>query len=76
MLKEMRSILGEDPASARLRLEQDAQNRQRDWEVPQAAMKALEAHLASESGLTALFSFLPAIARKRLLRARLALSDK
>lgn len=74
-LKEMRTVLGEDPAKARHGFEQEAQSRQRDFERPQAAMKALETHLASESGLIALFSFLPPIARKRLLRAQLAIGD-
>ncbi|MBL8563806.1 MAG: hypothetical protein JNN06_16170 [Gemmobacter sp.] len=74
-LTERRLGLGEDPVAARLRFELDVRDRQRECETPRAAMKALEAHLGAESGLMALFSFLPPIARKRLLRARLAIGD-
>lgn len=65
--------LGEDPAAAEARAETNARGRAFVLESLRGHRTAFDRQQASESSLLALFSFLPGIERKRVLRARLAL---
>ena len=67
--------LGENPGAAEADLTETATARQYYEAQFKAAKTALEAYVASESTLVALFSFLPAIKRKRALRARIAIRE-
>ena len=69
------TTLGENPDTAEAGLTETATARQHDEAQFKAAKTVLEAYVASESTLVALFSFLPAIKRKRALRARIAIRE-
>lgn len=67
--------LGENPDEAEEGLTKTAAEAQHNRKRIKAAKTALETHLATESTITALFSFLPAIKRKRVLSARQAIQE-
>ncbi len=71
----VRMELGESPAEAEKGLTKVAEEAQQHRERVKAAKAALEAHLAAESTFSALFSFLPAIKKKRVLSARQAIQE-
>lgn len=65
--------LGDDPAAAEARAEVSVNQRILVVQGTQRHRAAFDRQQAHESSLLALFSFLPGIERKRVLRARLAL---
>lgn len=67
--------LGADPAAAEEQAGAVVADRASSLERARGYRSEFERQQAQESGLLALFSFLPAIERKRVLRARLALGD-
>jgi hypothetical protein len=69
------ALLGSNPNEAEEGLCVSAGERQSDESQHKAAKLALEAHLAAESMIAALFNFLPVIKKKRVLRARQALEE-
>lgn len=74
-LNTVTQTLGSDPDASRVRLLESQVKSASDHDAKSAYVAAWENHQASESGLLAVFGFLPPIAKKRLLRARLALAD-
>lgn len=71
----VRTVLGEHPAEAEKGLTKAADEAQQNREQVRAAKAALEAYLAAESIFLSLFSFLPAIDKKRVLLARQAIQE-
>jgi len=69
------ALLGSNPNEAEEGLFRSADEKQSDAVRLNAAKSALEAHLAAESTFTALFNFLPAIKKKRILQARQAVGE-
>ncbi len=69
------ALLGSNPNEAEEGLFKSADEKQSDATRLNAAKSALEAHLAAESTFTALFNFLPAIKKKRVLQARQAVGE-
>ncbi|MEO1680577.1 MAG: AAA domain-containing protein [Pseudomonadota bacterium] len=71
----VKAVLGESPAGAEKELTEAAEEAQHNQKRVTAAKNALEAHLAAESALSAIFSFLPAVKRKRVLSAQQAIQE-
>ena len=69
------ALLGSNPNEAEEALFRSADEKKSDAARLNAAKSALEAHLAAESTFTALFNFLPAIKKKRILQARQAVGE-
>ncbi len=69
----VKATLGESPAEAEQALTKAADEAQQNRERVKAAKTSLEAYLAAESTFLALFGFLPAIKKKRVLSARQAI---
>jgi hypothetical protein len=69
------ALLGSNPGEAEEGLFKSADEKQSDEARYKAAKSALEAHLAAESTMSALFNFLPAIKKKRVLQARQAVGE-
>jgi hypothetical protein len=70
------SELGETPEAEQERRESAVRSEQDAVVRLESARAALDHYLASESWLSGVFSFLPAVNRKRVLRARLAIGDQ
>jgi hypothetical protein len=73
--KAVEALLGESPDEAEEGLLKTADEKQRNEMRLKAAKTALEAHLAAESMISALFNFLPAIKKKRVLLARQSIHE-
>tara|TARA_R110002072_G_scaffold24806_3_gene83845 strand:- start:3209 stop:6640 length:3432 start_codon:yes stop_codon:yes gene_type:complete len=74
-LAAVSQTLGPDPDAFVISLDKTEAQSVTAHEALITWVKAWERHQASEFGLLAVFGFLPSVARKRLLRARLALED-
>ncbi|WFE76429.1 AAA domain-containing protein [Roseinatronobacter sp. S2] len=71
----MKANLGADPGATEAVHVEEAVTRKAAVEKLRSARAVLDQHLASESFLTAIFSFLPSVKNTRALRARLAIGD-
>lgn len=72
---EAARALGADPVEAETRAQSIVDDHAHLVQASKGQRAAFEKQQARESGLLALFSFLPPIERKRVLRARLAVGD-
>jgi len=73
--KKVGALLGSNPNQAEEALSKSADEKQSEATRLNAAKSALEAHLAAEPTFTALFNFLPAIKKKRVLQALQAVGE-
>lgn len=71
----VKAVLGESPAEAEKGLTQAAEEAQHNHKRAKAAKNALASHLAQESVFSALFGFLPAVRKKRVLSAQQAIQE-
>lgn len=73
--RAVKAVLGENPDETEGGLVKAADGAQQHRKQLKAAQTALEAHLAAESTISALFGFLPAIKKKRVVSARHAIKE-